>query len=216
MAYTASEPLAEAKVLLNDPEGHIYPDDKLIPIMQKAYRELQLKMQLNGLAVLKEISTTIQVPVNTLALVDGALLPADLIYPIALEERTPGSSEDWTEMDEVEWEPSIDQTNTLRFWNFREEEIKLVGATAAREIRIKYQKGLTRITGTTTPISIIGAVTFLASRTAAIAAMVLGENPQRAEAINGDAGGALFDLIALLVKKNQAFPARRRVNRYRR
>jgi hypothetical protein len=216
MAYTAQDPLTEAKILLNDPSGHVYADDKLLPLMQKAYRELQLKMQLNGLAVMKEKSSVITVTAGTVFLGDAAGLPSDFVLPIDLQERASGSSEDWTPMEETDWEPDIDQTATLRFWNFREEQVKFVGATANREVLMKYQKGLTRITAVTTPIQVIGAETFLASRTAAIAAIVLGENPSRAEAINGDAGGALHDLISLLVKQNQGFPIRRRVNRYRR
>lgn len=216
MAYTAQDPLTEAKSLLNDPSGHLYADDKLLPLMQKAYRELQLKMQLNGLAVMKEKSSVISVTAGVTALSDGAGLPSDFIYPIELKERLPASTLDWVLMEELEWEPDVTQTTTLRYWNFREEQVKFVGATANREVLMKYQKGLTPITATTTPIQVIGANSFLASRTAAIAAMVLGENPTRAEAINGDAAGSLIDLISLLVKQNQGHPIRRRVNRYRR
>lgn len=216
MAYTAQDPLTEAKVLLNDPSGHVYADDKLLPLMQKAYRELQLKMQLNGLATMKEISANLTVTAGTTSLGDGSGLPSDFVLPIDLEERASGSSLKFESMEETTWEPNITPGVSLRFWNFREEQVKFPAALGNREVRMKYQKGLTRITATTTPIQIIGAETFLASRTAAIAAMVLGENPSRAEAINGDAAGALFDLIALLVKQNQALPIRRRVNRYRR
>lgn len=216
MAYTAQEPLDEAKGLLNDPSGHIYTDARMIPLLQKAYRELQNKMMLNGLPVLKEVSSVVDVTAGTVALGDGSGLPSDFIYPIELEERADGSSELFQGMTEREWEPEIEQTTYLRFWNFREEEIKFVGATTDREVRIKYMKGLTRITATSTPIPIIGATPYLAARAAALAAQFIGENPSRASDLNGDAAMQRDDLIALLVKRRQGLPVRRRVNRYRR
>jgi hypothetical protein len=93
MAITAATVLTEAKGLLNDPSGYIYPDDKLIPLLQKAYGELQTKMMLNGLPVLKEQTTPIVVNAGVVALADGALLPTDLVYPIELAERASGSTE---------------------------------------------------------------------------------------------------------------------------
>lgn len=216
MAITAAEPLTESKVLLNDPSGTIYADAKLIPLMQKAYRELQTKMMLNGLPVLKESATAVPVAIGVVALGDGSGLPTDFIYPIELAERNSGSTDLYEDMDETEWEQTLLPSTSLLYWNWREEEIKFLGATTAREVRIRYMKGLTRITATTTPISITNAVTYLAVRTAAIAALVLGSNPTRASALQGDAGSALDDLLGVLVKRQQAIPIRRRVNRYRR
>lgn len=216
MPTLASESLIEAQALLHDSSGVLYTNAKLIPLMQKAYRELQLKMQLNGLPVMKEKSTVITVSAGTTRLGDGAGLPADFVLPIDLEERAPGSTELWSPMTELAWEPNLSPGPSLVYWNFREEEVKFLGATADREVRMTYQKGLTRITSDQTPIAILNSTTYLASRTAAIAAYVLGENPTRSEALNGDAGQAMHELIALLVKRQQGLPVRRRVNRYRR
>lgn len=216
MAILASEPIEEAKGLLNDVSGHIYTDTRLIPLLQKAYRELQTKMMLNGLPVLKEVSTSVNVLTGTVSLGDGTGLPTDFVYPIELEERAQGSAEFFQPMSETEWEPSQQQTSYLRVWNWREEEIKFLGATTDREVKIKYMKGLTRITATTTPISINNAVTYLAARCAGIAAFVIGENPSRATELNADAGIALQELLTILVKRQQGLPVRRRVNRYRR
>lgn len=216
MAITAATPLAEAKVLLNDPSGNIYPDDKVLPLLQKAYAELQTKMMLNGLPVLKEQSTALTVVAGTLNLADGAGLPSDLVYPIELAERAQSSGAIYQQMDETDWEVDTPQSESLLYWNWREEEIKFLGATTNREVRIRYMKGLTRITATTTPIAVNNATTFLAARCAAIAAFVLGSNPTRADGLNGDAQSALTDLIAILVKRGQGLGIRRRVNRYRR
>jgi hypothetical protein len=216
MAITAATVLTEAKGLLNDPSGYIYPDDKLIPLLQKAYGELQTKMMLNGLPVLKEQTTPIVVNAGVVALADGALLPTDLVYPIELAERASGSTELFVDMTETDWEPTAIPTNRLNYWNWREEEIKFLGATVNREVRIRYMKGLTRITATTTPVTILNSTTFLGARCATIAAFVIGNNPARATALSDDAGSALSDLLAILVKRGQGLPVRRRVNRFRR
>jgi len=218
MAVTASEALTECKVLLNDPSGNIYQDEKLLPLMQKAYRELQTKLLLNGISVVKEytLGTPIPVPIGTTQLGDGTGLPTDIVYPIELWERPQGSTALFEEMTERAWEPEIKPGATLLYWAWREEEIKFVGATVAREIRLKYMQGLTRITGAASLIEVNNATTWLAARTAAIAAFVLGSNPTRAEGLNGDAGQALEDLLRYLVKRQQGLPVRRRVNAYRR
>jgi hypothetical protein len=216
MAVTAQEPITECKALLNDPQGNIYPDEKLIPLMQKAYRELQTKMMLNGLPVLKEASIPVAVAVGTTRLGDGAGLPDDFVYPIELGERTQGSTNNYGKMRETEWEADEKPHPSLVYWTWREEEIKFLGATTAREVRIRYMKGLTRIIATTSPILVNNSQTWLAARTAAIAAMLLGGNPTRAQALDGDASVAMEDLLRLLVKRQQGLPIRRLVNRYRR
>ncbi len=219
MAVTAAEALAECKVLLNDPSGNIYPDDRLLPLMQKAYRELQTKLLLNGLAVAKEytLGTPIPVPIGTTQLGDGTGLPTDIVYPIEMWERAQGQTGSlFVEMTERAWEPEAKPGGSLIYWAWREEEIKFLGATTAREVRLKYMQGLTKITAATSVIEVNNATSWLAARTAAIAAFVLGSNPTRAEGLNGDAGQALEDLLRYLVKRQQGLPVRRRVNAYRR
>ena len=216
MALTAATPLAEAKVLLNDPSGTIFQDTKIIPLLQKAYAELQTKMMLNGLPVLKEASATTTVNAGVTALGDGSGLPSDFIYPIELAERTSGSADRFEPMDEKAWEPDVEQSEKLIYWNWREEEIKFVGATANRDVRIRYMKGLTRITADTTPLYVNNCTTYLAARAAALAAFLHGGNPQRGAALADDATNALNDLLGILVKRQQGVPVRRRVNRYRR
>lgn len=216
MAITAQEPMTECKALLNDPDGNIYPDARVIPFMQKAYRELQTKMMLNGLPVMKETSTDIPVAAGTLFLGDGAGLPTDFVYPIELHERPLNAVTYFETMKELPWEGDYVSSERLLYWNWREEEIKFAGATTNREVRVRYMKGLTRITGVASVLAINNAVSFLAVRTASLAARFLGSNPSRADSLDGDAGMALSDLLGILVKREQGLGIRRRVNRYRR
>lgn len=215
MATTAATPLATAQSLLNDPSGLSYTNAKLIPLMQKAYRELQMKMRKSNLSPAKEVSASITVSAGTVRLADGAGLPLDFLLPVTLYERG-STSEHWAEMTKADWEENRDQTNVLSVWAWREEEIKFVGATDDRLVLLRYIKGLTAITGTSTALQVNGCEDWLASRCAAIAALVIGENPTRATSLNEDAGMQWDDLKGVLVKDKQAIPVRRRVNRYRR
>jgi len=217
MAVTFATPLSEARALLNDVTGAIYQDAPMITLGNKVYKELQTKLSANGISTNKELSTVIDVPALTLKLSDGALLPTDLLYPIHLEERDDGSTslEDFIDMDEREWEPDLVKTEILRYWTWREEEIKFVGSTVAREVRIKYVKSLGSITATTSPLAILNSEQWLAQRLAAVASLVLGSNSSRAQALNDDLVTIWDDLRATLVKRRQAIPVRRRRTRYR-
>lgn len=215
MATTAATPLATAQSLLHDPDGVSYTNAKLIPLMQKAYRELQMKMRKAGLSPTKEVSASITVTAGTVRLADGAGLPLDFLQPITLFERG-STSEAWSQMDEAEFEENVDPGTTLGIWAWREEEIKFVGATGDRLVKIRYIKGLTAITGTSTALQVNNCEDFLASRTASIAALVIGENTSRAGALDIDATGQWTDLKDTLVKAQQSLPVRRITNRYRR
>src|SRR5688572_13831021 len=107
MPLLASTVMTAVRGMLNDPTGAVYLDTPVYALMNKAYKELQTKVSAMGISTTKEVSTVIDVPALTTRLGDGALLPADLIYPTTLYERADGSAllTDFTEMDELEWDP---------------------------------------------------------------------------------------------------------------
>jgi hypothetical protein len=205
----------EARVLLSDTAASLFTDATLLPFVKMAYSDLQRKFQLYDVAVNKEITASINVPANTVILPST---PADLLYPILLEERQVGGVEtDYKEMDENDWElDGIAQQPELQVWAWRENEIKLRGATLAREVRLKYVKTLADIIDGTTVVGIIDASDFLAARSAAIAAESVGQNTDKAGTINQAAMAILDDLIGIGVLKNQSQPRRRLPFRRRR
>jgi hypothetical protein len=209
MADTTGIVAAEAQALLNDAAATRFTNAKLFPYTKKAYRELQRKLMLAGSPNVKEITAVIDVAANATDL--GAGQPADLLIPISMEERPDGSSGLFTPMVEREWEPNENRTNTLRYWTWREELIVFLGATAAVEVKLLYRKGLPALANdTTSNILISDAVTFLAARCAALAAMYIGGDTARAVALQEDANVALEEMIDLIMQKNQSLPARRR------
>lgn len=212
---TFADVLLEARTLLNDPGGAIFMNAPMITLGNKAYRELQTKVSTLGIGTTKEVSADIDVDAGTIALSAGAGLPADLLYPVFLEERTQGSSERYIDMTESEWEPDIDPGTRLEFWSWREDELKFPECATDREVRIRYAKTLGSIDATTSPILIINSQQYLACRTAALSARYLGSNPGRADALDMDLVTLWDDLRLTLVRRQQNIPVRRRRTRFR-
>ena len=219
MAVLASQLLSETKILLNDKDGIIYTTAKLLPLLQKAYRELQQKMRKAGMDVTRESTDIIDIPANLSVLVDGdGYMPDDLVFPLEIHERE-NEDGDFIELQKAQWVPvdslESDQTNTVGIWVWREGEIKLNPVNNSRQLLIRYHKSLPILTSDTTPVQVKGAETFLVSRCGAIAAMVIGENTSRADSLNTDAKEGWEDLKTTRVTAGQATPVRRVVNRYR-
>lgn len=219
MPLLAAAVLTEAKGLLNDPTGSIYPDVALVPLLQKSYRELQVKLESYGISSTKEQNETISVIAGIKVLSDGAGLPNDFLRPVELGERLQGSENSFVPMDEREWEPNVKPQNELLYWTWREDILHFPGALTDRQILLRYIKSLEPITDATSPLFINDSQSYLAQRTAALASLLLGHNPTRAQALMSDlmgANGAWDDLKAVKVKRLQNIPVRRRRTRWRR
>lgn len=217
MAVVAQAVLDEARVLLNDLGGAVYPDLPMWPLINKAYRELQNKLTAYGVGTTKEVSTVVVVPANTVRLADGALLPADLIEPIELKERASGvTTARWVVVSPADFEPdNLSPKTYLGYWAWREDEIKLAPSTTDRDLLIRYTKAFGGVTGTNSPILVINSTQWLAQRTAALAALVIGHNVTRSNELLGDLAGLWSDLIGVAVKRKQSIPVRRRRTRFR-
>ena len=211
----ASVVLQEARVLLNDTAlagGKLYTDTVLLPILRKAYRELQQELVDNGISTAKEATAALTVPANTIIIATGTTppIPTDLLYPIMLHERFQGEADvNYVKMEEKAWPPDVTQTERLQFWTWAESEIKTPGATGITILRIRYWKDLAAIATAATDIPILDSTTFLAARTATIAAFTIGGAPSKSQSLQADAEGALVRLISTAVKNRQAMPVRR-------
>lgn len=217
MPTLASDCFFTAKGRLNDLTGALYTDTNLLPYLQDAYEELQNELAAIDAEVLEERSAIIVVPALTTSLgPDGAnLQPSDMVTPITLYERAPGTVDAFVLMAETRWESFELPSSSLKKWTWREEEIKLLGSTIPREVRIDYIKSLTVISGANSAIKVSGSKLFLGTRCAALAAESIGENKTRADALHLRADEHLGKLLSRAVRRQQALPVRRRVNRYR-
>jgi hypothetical protein len=209
----ASAILDESRnVYLNDPLAKLYTNVTLLPILRKAYRDMQQEMVDNGISVSREASAALTLVANTLSISSASspALPTDLLWPIELHEKFSDEADTaYVPMIERAWEPDATQSQRLVYWTWREEEIKLVGATGTVLVRIRYFKSLSSITDANTNIPILDSQSFLAARTAALAAFTIGNSPTKASALSDEANSLLETFLSTAVKSRQDMPIRR-------
>ena len=204
----ASVALAEAQALLNDVGASLFTDAVLLPSLKKAHRELQVLLWENGLPVIKEVTAVIDVAANATSL--GANLPTDILEPKALQERVDGSTseDDWRDVPEADPLPRVEPSARIVYWAWREEVVEFIAPTTAREVKLRYLKGLTVPTSGSSAIGLIFGELYLGPRLASIAVQTLG-NTTRAEELTNDAAFWIPKILAANVKRGQAIPTRR-------
>jgi len=216
MVFLVSDVGAEAASLLNDAPQTMYTNDILLPFIKKAWREIEAKFVELGIPPVEEISAPITVGVSAVESV--VTLPADLLSPILLWERQVGETDaQWVEMEEKRDLPIMTPTSRLQYWEWREEAINVPACTQGNQVKIKYYRMLTALTGPSSSIGgVNGAISFLAARSAALAAQNIGENEGRAKQLDGDAGGQMEVLINTKILEMQNLSVRRLPYRGRR
>lgn len=213
MFSTVGDVLDESRVLLNDQAAKLYTNTIMLPVFKKAYRELRQQFVDNGISTTRELSASETVPANT-TLIDFTTtpsLPINLLYPIELEEKLQGQTDnDFIKMTETVWPTDITPDGRLNFWDWRQNALHFPGATGITILRIKYWGELTAVEDEGSEVLVLDSETFLAARCASIAATTIGGAPSKGEILQQDANSALATLISTAVKNRQALPTRRR------
>lgn len=208
MAYTVGDVLTESQALLNDQSGTLFTTASILPYFQKAYNELQDLLQLADIPVIW--TETVATPIASGGVVFTPM-PADFFNPIELHEKSPGQTDSfYTLMSRVMWLPDVVAGPFLTYWNYTEQTINFTPANANRVVRLRYYKALPTITVVGDTLDVNNAKTFLASRTAALAAFTIGEDGERAGVLNEDANLALDRIKRMSIKANQINRTRRR------
>lgn len=195
----------EAAALMNDSSGFTWGYTQLLPYLKRAYGTLELHLFLNGVRDLKEVSTILSVPFTSTTIT----LPDDFVQPIFIEERSAGSTDPFYPVAESDWEQDF-KADSIMFWNWREGSLKINPPNLNREIRLRYRKGLTPITGENTNITILLAKPYLSAKTAANASAFGAANAERAAILNSEANAELQMLIAAEIRNQQGVSFRRR------
>ncbi len=168
----ASVVLNTARTLLNDDSVSLWTDAVLIPKLQQAHRELQTALRFSAAPVMKAISNDIAVAANATTLI----LPADFQEPIRLWEKAVADPQSaYVLMTESDPLPVVAQASTLIWWQYRDEIISFISASANRLARLEYWKQLTLPVVNTDLVGFINAELYLAPRTAALASASIGE-----------------------------------------
>jgi hypothetical protein len=203
-----------AEAFLNDPSRAIYTNTVLLPHLQAAGLMLQSKLLEAGVSTL-DISTitsshiTLAVGETQIGEAGDADLPADFIVPINLGERLDGSTEQFSPIRQVEQLPEREASAVMGVYVWQNEQLQFLGATTAREIKLEYQKGITEFTGANDTVYQIGSKLYLAAETAAQAALVIGRNKERADALEYIAQRELSSYVRTRTKEAQGYPAQR-------
>jgi hypothetical protein len=203
MALLASDIFSGAAAHLNDASKTLYTDAIQLPFLQTAARDLEIECVKHDIQVLEEVSAVKDVAALATTL---ASPPADIIVPKEMWERAEGETleSNWVPMTRVTDMPKVDQTETLRYWEWRENLINFLGSSAAREIKLVYYRTSAAISsGASEASALLHAQNYLTFKTAYYCADRIGANEKLAASLLGDANMAMDGLITIGVKDGQ-------------
>lgn len=215
---TPAEIMAGAAALMNDALRKVYTDAKVLPYLNLALDELQEIFELNNVPVTNEESAVINVPAGIFVIGYGTnpKLPQNLKEVQRLWERAENTTP-WIPMTRKEFIPRQyeDQSiSQLLWWAWRNQEIRLIPATANNDIKLDYVQDLFN-----TPISlddinvhlvVVNVKQYLTFQTAAFCAMYVAENETRAAGLEAKAAIAIERELGIPTKGRQAITTRRR------
>src|SRR5215831_13102029 len=132
---------------LNDDNQITYTNTLLLPFVKMAWEDLRLDLSVTGnLRINEETSNVLTLAIGQTDFVTAGIQPSGLLEPLMVFERLAGSSDLFLPMSPIQWEPQIQATSSLRYWDWRKQHIITIGATTTREVKIRYQMALIDIT----------------------------------------------------------------------
>ncbi len=212
----ASEVMDWIAALMNDVGKSSYTYTAVLPYLNMAIDELLEEFEVNNVPVTDNTAAYITVTAGMTAItpVESATLPHypnDLVEIRELSERLAGSSDSFVRMNKFDFLNVRTQTTSLVDWAWNGQEIKLIGATSDREIKLDYIKQiLTDCQNENSIIPIIGVKSYLAYKGASFCAKYIAENEIRAEQLKEDASGCLENITGIQTKGRQNIYTRRR------
>jgi hypothetical protein len=218
---TPVEILKMTASLQNDSRQKVYTPAACLPYFNMALRALQEEFELNNIPVTNETSAILNVPQGTDAIaITGTTpgYPADLVEIRQLWE-SPEGLEQWTPMKRKEFLPHYleDGVEISQFiiWAWINNEIKLLAANADIDLKLDYTKSIFSTVDDNNIEDELGAsfktiFNYLGFKTAAYCSMFIGENPERAVALNEEANSSLTKALGISIKGSQVMGVRRR------
>lgn len=170
-AVTAQVAFDNARTLLNDDAGVTFTNAVLLPKLVEAFRELLVNLRLNASSIMiEQTNANLAIGIVTYPAI------SNIIEPIMLWEKAQaGADSTYIKMTEFDPLPNRAQTTTLKYWDWNGIDIKFVGSTVTRTVKVQYWGELTEPTSSSSSLLFIDAQYYLGPRTAAIMAGSLGE-----------------------------------------
>lgn len=210
MPLTVADINTYVQFLLNDASGSVYTAAVILPALKIANDDLQAELLDNDIRYLDEEASEQDIAIGAVVL---TTIPSDMVEPIEIHERSTSSTlaSDYVLMERRNPLPDLEQAETLRFWEWREQAVNFIGATAARGIRLRYRKLITALANDASTVAMQHAKNFLAYQTAGHIKAHIEENMEGAQVTYNLASNAMDKLLGRLVKGQQAdTPIRRR------
>lgn len=194
-------------------QGDVFTDSVLLPFINKGFRKVQRLLLARGsrtmsgetmlrLAAGDTYFSDIPPSANTNP------LPDDFLAARELQERTYGSSEAFTDMEETDVLPQAQvPSSRLGIWATREDGLYFVGATGDREVFLRYFKGQPDIASMSGQLRIRGCLDAVADWAAALAATSRGAD---AATFYGMFQEDFAELKSIQSHARQSKPVRRR------
>lgn len=195
---TAGDVMDLAASLLNDAAKTLFTYTIQIPYLNMAINEMEETIQQNNLPVSNRVSSPITITAGTVDVGgSGPALPSGLLEVQGIMERAASSSDAYEVMTRQEFLSYQTVVGTkLNIWTWQNQKILFIGASTNREIRINFLSSvLSAVTASSDTITLFNCKTFLAYRTAGLAAQFVGENKTRADELNMFAAMALDRFI---------------------
>jgi len=212
MPVLASEVMNDVRAALNDVAIDLYSNEVQLPYLKIANDDLSDELIDHGSTVQKEVDAEI----NVLAGATTVVLPDDIVVPISMFVKNVGDEYfQYRPMKQALFVPNTQRGSELVFWDWRNQEINLVGSTIDKVVRLRYNRLLTAIIGENSPVTFTHSKGYLAYHTAALLALHVAQNQTVASILESQAEKKLTKLLKREVKQNQARPVRRRAFRLR-
>jgi len=174
--FTVSNPGAngtsgQGTVELINP-GDVFTDTVLLPLLNKAYRKVQRRLLKAGSKTMTGDAELGTLTAGGTDLTDTSTpqLPADFVAPREIFEKEEAAGRYVNMGPPLDVLPDIAQGPRLVYWTWREEGIFFIGATANRDLRLRYYRTISDLVSADSQIAIRGGGDAVASACAAIAA----------------------------------------------
>lgn len=213
---TAGEVMDWMAVLMNDAAKASYTYAAMLPYLNMAVAKLLEELERNNVPATDETAEYItvlagQTKVMPSGSAEGPHYPSDLVDIRKLSERLLGTSDTFIIMNPQNFLNERALTTALIDYSWRGQEIKFIGATTDREIKLDYVREIVHtVNDEKGIIGVINSKSYLAFKGAALCAEFIDENMERAQVLEGEAEKSLDNILGIAAKGQQKITTRRR------